>query len=83
MNLKPKKCYTYHYDLTKRFHIPIETNDKCFFIVDKKVIQFPADGNYYILDKDIFANGNSSNSSVVESIISSHLFSLFLSVLAL
>ena len=50
MNLKPKRCYTYHYDLTKRFHIPIETNDKCFFIVDKKVVQFPADGNYYILD---------------------------------
>ncbi len=20
MNLKPKRCYTYHYDLTKRFH---------------------------------------------------------------
>ena len=50
MNLKPKRCYTYHHDLTKRFHIPIKTNDKCFFIVDKKVIQFPADGNYYILD---------------------------------
>ena len=50
MNLKPKRCYTYHYDLTKRFHIPIKTNDKCFFIVDKEVIQFPADGNHYILD---------------------------------
>jgi len=50
MVLKPKRCYTYHYDLTKRFHIPIKTNDKCFFIVDKKVMQFPADGNYYILD---------------------------------
>ena len=50
MNLKPKRCYTYHYDLTKRFHIPIETNDKCFFIVDKEVIQLPADGNYYIVD---------------------------------
>ena len=50
MVLKPKRCYTYHYDLTKRFHIPIKTNDKCFFIVDKEVVQFPADGNYYILD---------------------------------
>tara|TARA_B110000858_G_scaffold188468_1_gene234034 strand:+ start:390 stop:830 length:441 start_codon:yes stop_codon:yes gene_type:complete len=50
MVLKPKRCYTYHYDLTKRFHIPIKTNEKCFFIVDKEVLQFPADGNYYILD---------------------------------
>ena len=50
MKLKSKRCYTYHYDLSKRFHIPLITNDKCFFIVDKKVIQFPADGNYYILD---------------------------------
>ena len=50
MNLKSKRCYTYHHDLTKRFHIPIKTNDKCLFIVDKEVIQFPADGNHYILD---------------------------------
>ena len=50
MNLKPKRCYTYHHDLTKRFHIPIETNDRCFFIVEKEVLHFPADGNYFILD---------------------------------
>lgn len=50
MRMKPKTCLTYHQDPTKRLHIPLITNDKCFFIVDKKVIQLPADGNYYILD---------------------------------
>jgi hypothetical protein len=50
MQLKSLSCYSYHQDWDKRFHIPLKTNDKCFFIVDKKFIQFPADGNHYILD---------------------------------
>ena len=50
MKLKPKTNYTYHQDYTKRFHIPLITNDKCFFVIDEKVIRYPADGNYYIVD---------------------------------
>ena len=50
MKLKPRSNYTYHQDYTKRFHIPLITNDKCFFVIDEKVIRYPADGNYYIVD---------------------------------
>ena len=50
MNLKPKRCYTYHRDQGRRFHIPIITNDNCLFVIDEKIIRYPADGNYYIVD---------------------------------
>lgn len=47
LRLKPKTCYTYHTDRTKRIHIPLITNNKCMFIIDDKVYRYPADGNYY------------------------------------
>ena len=50
MKLKRKTCYTYHRDQGKRFHIPIITNENCFFIVDEELIRYPADGNYYIVN---------------------------------
>ena len=50
MNLKSKTCYTYHKDQCKRFHIPIITNENCFFIVEDKLIRYSADGNYCIVD---------------------------------
>jgi len=50
MNLKSKTCYSYHKDLSKRIHIPIQTNKDCFLITDKKVEHLPADGNYYVID---------------------------------
>lgn len=50
MNLKSKTCYTYHEDYEKRFHIPISTNENCFFIIDDKLKRYPADGNWYIID---------------------------------
>ena len=50
MKLKPKRCYTYHQDTTKRIHIPLVTNDKCFFIINSIVKQYPDDGNYYVVD---------------------------------
>ena len=50
MILKPRTCYTYHKDTTKRIHIPLVTNDKCFFIINSIVKQYPADGNYYVVD---------------------------------
>ena len=50
MRLKSKTCYSYHQDWDKRFHLPIITNDKCFFIIDDVVSRYPADGNFYIID---------------------------------
>ena len=52
MNLKSKTCYSYHQDQGKRFHIPIITNDNCFFIIDDKIVRYPADGNWYMVDTD-------------------------------
>jgi len=50
MNLKSKTCYTYHKDLSKRIHIPVETNKDCFMIRNNEVRHYPADGNYYVVD---------------------------------
>ena len=36
----PKSCLTLHEDLTKRIHIPLITNDKCFMVI--------SDRNYYL-----------------------------------
>jgi hypothetical protein len=54
MRMKPKTCYTYHQDWTKRLHIPLITNDSCFLIVDKEVMNLPADGSIYIIDTTKF-----------------------------
>ena len=50
MNLKSKTCYSYHRDQGKRLHIPIITNDNCFFVVDDEIKRYPADGKYYIVN---------------------------------
>ena len=50
MKMAPKTCYSYHQDPSKRVHIPLITNEKCFFVVADEVIRLPADGNYYVLD---------------------------------
>lgn len=50
MRMRPKTCYTYHQDWTKRMHIPLVTNPNCFLIVDDQVLRYPADGDSYIVD---------------------------------
>ena len=50
MKMKPKTCYTYHKDYAKRIHIPLITNEKCFFVIDDEVVRLPADGNHYLVD---------------------------------
>ena len=50
MRMKPKTCYTYHQDYTKRFHIPLITNENCFMLIENEAIHLPADGSYYIVD---------------------------------
>lgn len=50
MNMPPKYCYSYHKDPTPRMHIPLITNENCFFVVNDEVIRLPADGNHYLID---------------------------------
>ena len=50
LRLFPQQCYTYHKDPTKRIHIPLISNEKCFMIVDKELMQLPADGSYHLID---------------------------------
>ena len=50
MTMRETSCYSYHKDPTKRMHIPLITNDKCFMVIDDIVHRYPADGNYYIVD---------------------------------
>ena len=66
MNLKPKTCYTYHKDLSKRIHIPIETNESCFIIIDKQIFHYPADGNYHVVDTT--KNHTALNASMLDRI---------------
>ena len=48
--MRPYQCYSYHRDQTKRLHIPIITNDKCFLVVDDEVVRTPIEGNSYVID---------------------------------
>ena len=50
MRMSKKSCYSYHFDRTKRIHIPLITNKDCFMVIEDKVFRYPADGNYYIID---------------------------------
>ena len=50
MRMKPKTCYTYHQDPTKRLHVPVVTNDKCFLVVDDEVVRCPEIGKPYVID---------------------------------
>jgi hypothetical protein len=50
LRLFPQQCYTYHKDPTKRIHIPLISNEKCFLIVGKELIQLPADGSHHLID---------------------------------
>ena len=64
MNMKPKTCYSYHWDPTKRMHIPLITNENNFFVIDDEVSRYPADGSYYLVDttkKHTFVNASFEN----------------------
>lgn len=50
LNLKSKTCLNYHCDNSPRIHIPLITNEDCFFILEDQIMRFPADGNYYYVD---------------------------------
>lgn len=51
MKMKPKTCYYWHKDSTKRLHIPIVTHEHCFLILENEGrIHLPADGTAYVVD---------------------------------
>ena len=51
MTLSPEnRAYSYHYDMTKRIHIPLITHEDCMFIVDDNVYKMPDPGQAYMLD---------------------------------
>ena len=50
MKMKPKTCYYWHSDRTKRLHIPVFTHSHCFLLIDEDRIHLPADGTAYIVD---------------------------------
>tara|TARA_B110000908_G_C10133631_1_gene393400 strand:+ start:63 stop:533 length:471 start_codon:yes stop_codon:yes gene_type:complete len=50
MRMKPKTCYYWHNDSTKRLHIPIVTHEHCFLLVDGVQTHLPATGQAYVVD---------------------------------
>ena len=38
MTMSSKTCYSYHYDLSRRIHLPLVTNDDVFFVNNNKHI---------------------------------------------
>ena len=66
MKMKPKTCYYWHHDKTKRLHIPIETHEHCFLLLDNDRIHLPADGTAYEVDTTV--NHTALNCSKVDRI---------------
>ena len=50
MILKPKTCLSLHADPAKRIHIPIDTNENCFLMIDQYAHHLFADGSAYLCD---------------------------------
>ena len=50
MTLPKKCCLTYHSDPTMRVHIPLETNDQCFMLIDRTAHHLKDDGSAYLCD---------------------------------
>ena len=48
MSLPAGKCYSYHSDVSKRIHIPIETNEQCMMVIDNELKHMPADGSAWM-----------------------------------
>ena len=61
MTMSSKTCYSYHWDLSSRIHLPLVTNDDCFFVIEDNVYRTPADGSVYRVDttkKHTFVNAS-------------------------
>ena len=61
MKMRDRTCYSYHVDPTGRMHIPLKTNDNCFFVIEDEVVRLPANGSSYFIDttkKHTFVNAS-------------------------
>ena len=45
-----RRAYSYHRDETKRLHIPLLTNEDCFFIIDEQLYKMNQVGRVYEMD---------------------------------
>jgi len=51
MCMRPKTCYTLHWDWSKRIHIPLRGKlDMCFMLVDGEVVWMKERGKVYHVD---------------------------------
>ena len=51
MRLDPiKPNYTYHYDISNRLHIPLQTNDMCYFMENGEEVKMQTLGQLYELE---------------------------------
>lgn len=51
MTMSPNnRAYSYHYDISKRLHIPLTTDENCMFIVDDELYKASELGALYELD---------------------------------
>ena len=60
---RPKSCYSIHSDYSPRLHLPLVTNNQCYFLFTKpeKMFHMPADGKTYWVDtrnSHTFLNGS-------------------------
>lgn len=66
MVARPKSSYSVHKDYSPRLHLPLITNDQCYFVFKDpaKFIHMPADGKTYWVDtrrEHTFMNGSTDN----------------------
>lgn len=53
LRLLPKTCYTLHADSDEfRYHIPLTTNDGCFFVAGDRITKMPTVGQLYRFQTD-------------------------------
>jgi len=60
MSLEPKTCLSWHRDDTIRLHLPLQTNENCFMVIDKEVKHLEQ-GKWYLtntLKHHTVFNGN-------------------------
>jgi hypothetical protein len=49
----PNTCYNWHVDLGKNcIHIPLTTNEGCWFVFENRCFRMPADGTVYIVNNE-------------------------------
>ena len=63
---RPKSAYSIHRDYSPRLHLPLVTNNQCFFLFTRpeRLIHMPADGRTYWVDtreSHTFLNGSTDN----------------------